>query len=73
MSGKMFCMSRAMTWMIGAGLALLTPAAALASLPEPVEPISNPDKPYGAYVIMLVLAGGLCAVAFKPSKRTHLD
>jgi len=64
-----------------AAIALMTGASVFAGLcgvagaavPDAPGPISNPDKPYMAYVIGLVLAACVCAVAFKPSKRTHLD
>jgi hypothetical protein len=73
MSDKLLMMNLRRARLLAFGLVLLSPAWASAALPEPAEPISNPDKPYVAYVIALVLVGALCAVAFKPSKRTHLD
>lgn len=67
-------MRRSKALVLAAVAAVMTLSSrAVAALPAPPEPISDPDKPYMAYVIALVLVGCVCAVAFKPSKRTHLD
>lgn len=51
----------------------LTALPALAALPEKPGEIAAQEKPTIAYVVGCVLLLMAGVVAFKPSKRTHLD